>query len=157
MDIPVIEDHYVANRHKYVKIFTYRSGSPEAAEDIVQEAYERVLRYRHSCSVREADKWIRTVLNNCLRDFKNIEKGHASDELEEENIEGAGCPHYDNHVMKEVYELIDTKAQIQKEILIPFFRYEYTASDISKITDHSYANCHKVISRFRQELRDLYG
>lgn len=157
MDVQDIEAHYVANRRKYLKTFTFRAGTPEAAEDIVQEAYERVLRYRHSCSPREADKWIRTVLNNCLRDFKNQEKGHVAEEFEEESAEGTTCPHYEEHVMKEVYELIDTKGPIHQEILHLFFRYEYNAADISRITDHSYSNCHKIIHRFRQELRELYG
>ena len=157
MEVYDIEKHYIANRKKYLKTFTFRSGSEHAAEDIVQEAYERVLRYRHSCSINDADKWIRTILNNCLKEYKNIENGHTNDVFDEEEAEGTACPHYSEQVMREVNDLIDTKAIIQKEILGLYFRHEYSAADISRITLHSYANCHKVISRFRQELRDLYG
>lgn len=157
MELYEIEKHYVTNRAKYVKTFSYRAGSPEAGEDIVQEAYERVLRYRHSCSVREADKWIRTILNNCLKEYKNIENGHTKDEFDEQDAEGTPCPNYEDHVLREVYELIRTAAPIHKEILNLHFKHEYSSVDISRITSHSYANCHKVINRFRQKLKELYG
>lgn len=156
MDVSAIETHYKENRLKLVKRMTWRAGTPEDAEDIVQEAYARALKYREAFDGDHFDKWFNTILNNCLRESKNIENGHAAEQFDEEAAEGLACPHYSNHVMKEVFELIDTKSLVQQEILGLFFKQEYTAIDISRITEYSYANCHQIINRFKNELRDLY-
>ena len=156
MDTQAIEKHYLANRSMYVKRMTFRAGTPEDAEDIVQEAYYRALRYKRSFSGEGFDKWFITILNNCLRDQKNIQKGHSADEFDEELADGTGCTHYSDHVMKEVFELISTKSVMQQEILNLAFQQDYSPIDISRITDYTYSNCHQVIRRFRQELKDLY-
>jgi RNA polymerase sigma factor (sigma-70 family) len=157
MDVSDIEKHYLANRQKLVKRASFRTGSDNWAEDIVQETYERILKYRKSYDGDNPDKWINTILNNCIRDFKNIENGHTVDEFVEEDSDSIQCPHYSEHIMREVYELIDTKSLLSQEILTLFFKYEYTPADIEKLTTHSYSNCHKIVSRFRQELKELYG
>lgn len=157
MEVPAIENHYRLNREKLVKRMAFRAGSDNYAEDIVQEAYERAIRYAVSFNGADMDKWINMILNNCLRDFKNIENGHTTDMFDEEEAQGIDCPHYSMHVMREVYELIETKALVHQEILNLHFKYEYSPIDISRLTEHSYANCHKVIARFRQELRELYS
>jgi DNA-directed RNA polymerase specialized sigma24 family protein len=156
MDIPSIVKHYTDNRQKLVKRASFRLGNDAYAEDAVQEAYERAIRYRLSFTGNEFDKWLNTILNNCLKDIKYVETGHVLDLFEEEEAEGTQCPSYPNHVMREVHELIATKGPIHQEILNMHFKYEYSPIDISRLTLHSYANCHKVVSRFRQELRELY-
>ncbi len=151
-----VEKHFRENRQKYVKRMMFRSGSAEDSEDIVQEAYYRALRYSRSCNADQFDKWFSTILNNCLRDQKNMALGHVAEEFLEEEAEGTACPHYSEHVMREVYELIDTKSLIQQEVLMLFFRHEYSAIDISRITSYSYSQCHQIILRFRNELKELY-
>ena len=62
----------VAKHHKeYVRIVE-SFGEYFYAEDIVQEAYERAIRYRRSYNGAEFDKWLNTILNNCLRDNRNM-------------------------------------------------------------------------------------
>lgn len=156
MLVSEIEKHFREFRPAFVKRMYFRSGSHEGAEDIVQEAYCRVLKYKDSFVADEFSKYFNTILNNCLRDWKNQENGHTNDLFDEELAEGTACPHYSEHVMKEVFELISTKSVSQQEILTMYFKYEYPAIDISNATAYSYAHCHKVISRFRQELKELY-
>ena len=156
MELSAIEKHYVSNRSKLVKRMFFRSGTLEDAEDIVQSAYERAIRYRQSYVGNEFDKWFNTILNNCLREQKTIQSGHSADVFDEEEAEGTACPHYSEHVMREVYELIDTKSVIQQEVLRLFFQQEYSAIDISRITLYPYSQCHQIIQRFRKELKDLY-
>ena len=157
MEVPLIEKHYRENRNKLVKKLSYRAGTEEAAEDVIQEAYYRALKY--FASFRQQDnfnKWFSTILNNCLREYKNIENGHSASEFEEEEAEGTACPHYPNHIMRDIMVLIGTKSPVQKEVLNLYFKQEYSAIDISRITDYSYANCHQIIQRFRNELKELY-
>lgn len=156
MQIPEIEKHYKENRQKLVKVMTWRAGTVEGAEDIVQTAYERAIRYRRSYDGDNFNKWFSTILNNCLREYKNEEKGYSTLETIEEESETIDCPHYDYQIMREIYELIDTKSEIQQEVLNLFFKQGYASIDIARITDYSYANCHQIIQRFRNELKMLY-
>lgn len=158
MDIPTIEEHYVANRSKLVKRMSFRCGNPFMAEDIVQTAYERAILYREATHPKIFDAWFSTVLNNCMRDFQDAEKGYSyRDEEEEETTDDVSCPHYPTRMMKEILELIDTKSVIQKEVLGMHFRYEYTPTDISRLTPYTFARVHQIILRFRNELKELYG
>lgn len=150
-----IEEHYVANHERLVKRLFRRAGTIQSAEDIVQETYYRALKYHKSFNGGEMDRWISTILNNCLREYKNQEKGYSPVEYDAEE-ESYECPSYVRHVMADVYDLIHTKSAIQIEVLMLYFKQEYNAKSISEITLYSYARCHQIIQRFRDELRELY-
>ena len=156
MHIHLIEADFLKNRQKHVKRYTFKTGSHADAEDIVQEAYCRALRYRHSFHGDGFDKWFSTILNNCFFDFKNQQGDITGEEYDESSIEGLGCPLYSDQIMREIFELIATKSLMQQEVLTLFFEMDYTPVDISRCTPHSYSNCHQIIRRFRQELKDLY-
>lgn len=155
MAVPVIEQHYIDNFTKLVKRYSWRAGTIQAAEDVVQEAYYRALRYNRSFNGEDFNRWFSTILNNCLREHKNAEKGYSPVEVEVEE-EGYECPAYLRHVMKDVFTLIDTKSEVQQEVLSLYFKQEYTAKNISEITKYTYAQTHQIIQRFKQELKELY-
>lgn len=152
-----IENHYITNRQRLVKRMSFRAGTPQAAEDIVQTAYERALRYHQSCDRSRFDQWFSMLMNNALRDMKNEEKGYSNIEITEEEAESLSCPHYPERIMAEIYELLDTKSEIQIEVLSLHLKQGYRAIDIARLTDHSYSKCHHIIERFRNELKDLYS
>lgn len=153
----LIEDHYNQNRRKLLKRLTFRAGTEWDAEDILQDSYERALKYIHSFSGDDIGPWFNTIVNNALREHKNASKGYVAHPFEEEEEEGIPCNHYSERVVKEIYEMIGKREPAQAEILMLHFQQDYSAIDISRITDHSYHNAHKTISRFREELRRLYG
>ena len=155
--IPMIDEHYRANYGRLIKRFTFRAGTVWSAEDVVQEAYTKAIKYYRSFNGDNFDKWFSTILNNCLREFKNEEKGYSSVEYEDEEGEGVACSLYPARVMAEIYELIETKSLVQIEVLMLYFHQEYTAKDISLLTTHTYSQTHQIIQRFRNELKDLYG
>lgn len=158
MDTPSITNHYIKNKDRIIKRISYRIGNNfHGAEDIVQTAYERAIRYRRSFNGDMFDKWFSTILNNCVREYQNAERGYVQqDEDEEEVAESVSCPHYPSHIMREVFELIDTKSEAQKEVLNLYFHQEYSAIDISRITHINYSTAHQIIQRFRNELKELY-
>ena len=152
----LIEKHFKESRLRVIKRLTFKAGSPEAAEDILQEAYYRALKYSNSYDGRAFDNWFSRIINSCFMDYKRQENGLSTEELTDDDVVIINCPSYPNHIMKEVFDLIDTKSVVQVEVLTMHFKYEYAAIDISKITEYSYTQCHKIISRFREELRQLY-
>lgn len=157
MHIPAIEEHYRLHRDSYAKRFGRRIGVPELGEDLVQEAYARVLKYQNSFNGEDFDKWFRTILNNCLRDYRNLEKGRIPVKFDEEEHDGLPNHDYPRHVMRDVMKLVATKSLVQIEVLTLYLEQEYTAIEISQITEHSYAMVHQIILRFRQECKELYG
>ena len=152
----VLETHYRANRFKLVKRMSFRAG--DYAEDVVQEAYARALKYISSYKPEfSLDAWFSRILNNAFKEHKNSEKGFANVSFEEEEQDGIPCNRFAESVVAEIYELISTKSVVSMEVLNYHFRFGYTAKEIQEISDYSYSNCHQIISRFRQELRELYG
>jgi len=156
MAIPTIEEHYVTHYSKLVKRMTFRAGEQWSAEDIVQEAYTRSILYWKSFDGTNYDRWLNTILNNCLREHKNAVKGITTVEFDEEEAEGVDCSSYSGHVMAHVYQLIEQKSDVQKEILMLYFHQEYAAIDISRITPYTYSQIHQIVQRFRNELKEMY-
>lgn len=156
MQVSVIEQHYVDNFKRLCKKMGFRAGDQWSGEDIVQTAYERAIRYRNSCDEYRFGQWFNMLLNNSLRDYKNSEKGYTSLDDTEEEATTVDCPHYPDHIVREIYDLIDTKSEVQMEVLNLHFKQGYSAIDITRITSYSYAQAHQIIQRFRNELKDLY-
>ena len=151
-----VEQHYRENKLKYLKGLTFRSGTQWDAEDILHDAYERAIKYAPSFNGDDFGAWFRTILNNALRDHMNASKGHfiSLDEIEEEAIT---CPHYTDRIMEDVYEIIKSKPSVQKEVLTLHIKQDYSAVDISRITDYSHNNCKQIIFKFRKEMKERYG
>jgi RNA polymerase sigma-70 factor (ECF subfamily) len=153
----MIEQHYIENHQRLIKRFTFRAGTEWDAQDIVQEAYSRAIKYLSSYNGDNFDKWLNTILINTFKEHKRNETGMSHSQLDEDLVEGSECTFYSDQTMEEVFELINTKAVIQIEILNLHLKQGYSAIDIKKITPYTYSNIHQIIRRFRQELRELYG
>lgn len=136
---------------------TFRAGTVWAAEDVVQTAYERAIRYRRTFNKDDFGKWFNTVLNNALRDYQAEERGYTPIDLENDEAATLDCPHFPEHIMREIHELIETKSLDQIEVLNLFFKQGYSPVDIASITEHSYAKSRQIVQRFRNELKELYS
>lgn len=156
MILDLINQHYIDNHQRLIKKMSFRAGTIWSAEDVVHTAYERAIRYRRNCREGMFGQWFSMLLNNALRDFKDLERGYIPLDTEIEETEGSPCPSYPENIMREIFELIDTKSEVQIEVLTLYFKQDYSAKDIAAITKHSYAKTHQIISRFRSELKELY-
>ena len=158
MIIPTIEKHYKDNRDTIVKKIAFRMGSREAAEDVVQEAYYRALRYSDSyINTRPFNNWFSVILRNCVAEYKNTENGHPKQQEDDEDKEEAVAPvsEYKDYY-NEILELIETKSLVQIEVLNYFFINHYSVYDIYLITDYKYKKIHQIVQRFRNELKEIY-
>lgn len=155
--IHTIEEHYRDNFQRLCKRMSFRAGEEWSGQDVVQEAYARALKYHRSFNGDNFDRWFHTILNNALREYKNIQKGHTTIEYEDEmDKEGSPCAMYPQRIVAQLFDLIHTKTPVQTEVLMLHFHQEYTARDISHMTDYKYAKIHQIIQRFRNELKELY-
>lgn len=153
----IIENHYRENYGRIIKRMTFRSGGIHQAEDIVQEAYARAMKYYNNLKVDEFDKWFSMILNNAYNDYMRDEIGLSYIEDDDEPLGLVECGLVTSQTRREVYDIISTKSVAQQEILTMHLRHGYNPIDIANTTEHTYANVHKVISRFRDELKSLYS
>lgn len=148
-----IEEHFKKNYNRLLKRLTFRAGTQWAAEDVIQEAYTRAIKYHKSYSGAGLDPWISTIVNNALREYQNAEKGYShGPEEEEEAIDNSQF----RGIMRDVYKMIEEKSPVHREVLLYFFKYEYGPKDICAITNYSYSQCHQIIQRFRNDLKGIY-
>lgn len=152
-----IEKHYRENYGRILKRMTFRAGGVHQAEDIVQEAYCRAMKYYNELRIEEFDRWFSMILNNAYNDAKRDEIGLSYIEDEDEPLGLEECGLVNRQTRREVYDIISTKSIVQQEILLLHLKHGYSPTDIANVSDHTYANVHKVISRFKAELKSLYG
>lgn len=154
----IIEDHFKANYGRLLKRMTFRSGTEWDAEDVIQEAYCRALKYFKTYDGKHLDQWFSTILNNTLRDYKRSEKGLNTVSLEEDELDGVACSSVPDRVMFEIAQRINQKPPDQQEVLHRYFMEGYTVREIHEITGYSYEGAFKLVKRFkRNELEGRYG
>jgi RNA polymerase sigma factor (sigma-70 family) len=152
-----IEKHYQDCRERIVKRITFRVGSVEAAEDIVQEAYYRIIKYRDSYHRgRPLDNWFSTVLRNCISEYKNKERGQPQPDEDNDVDDVASSVELYAEYYKDILELIQTKNTEQRIVLEYYFVNQYSPLDIANITEFNYKRVHKMVERFKKELKELY-
>lgn len=156
----IIEDHY----NKYHKVWRKRAGyylraTDQDAEDVVQEAYLRALKYyKPDNPPLVFESWFVRIFFNCVNDQRRIiNNTPPSVELEEEHEEGIPCNQYSEEAVKQIYELIAQKSDIVRERLYLHFKYGYSSADIHAICGGAAITARKLLSDFRKELREKFG
>ena len=150
----LIAEHYEANRDRLVKRYYFLG---DGAEDVVQDAYERAIRYASSFKGDEFNKWFNTILRNSMRDYRRMEMGRQEDEeVDEYDHVGSECSGFENKMWGEIFALIEQKSESHAEVLNLYFGQGYSYKDISAVTEHTYFNAYRIVSRFKEELVNRY-
>lgn len=153
----IIREHYEENFNLYVKRFDGRAGGVMNAEDIVQEAYTRALRYSDSFKpdIHEFGPWFGTILNNCFKDFKAAERP-TGPPAEEEGGETADDLHYQRTQVKAITDAIEMFDQPRRDILYLWYIKQYSRADIHKVMDVSKNTIKTVVRRFKLQMREAH-
>lgn len=155
----IIDAYYRENYDALVKRLSYRLGTRENAEDTVQEAFTRAVKYYESCSV-DFDRWFKVLLANAVKDAqgdmrmagltKSIDD--ATDELE---------PIIPDHV-KDFFrghmdKLSLTKPSYNKEVVRLNILFGYDPREISEQLDLSINFVKNSLKAFTKEVKEIYG
>ena len=155
-----LERYYRDERDNLLRRLNFGAGTPENAEDVLQEAFVRALTYWNTFDPenKELGAWFSTILKNSLRDFKRDEWLFGmGEEFDEELYDPQEMPVEEGELIRQIYELVDGKIESQKEILLLYFDKHYGLKDIHNITGQSRENVKKVVHRFKQEVKEKYG
>lgn len=158
----IISEHYIVNFDKLVKRAKWRvpNHSLYLAEEVVQEAYTRALKFFKAYSPERGDfgAWFNRIYNGCVADCIKSENGNLpSFDNIDENLEPFII---DNNawVPKDMAIRIKEGIEAQKpevaEVLNMFFLMGMKASDIAECTNQSHANVRQMIYRFRVKWSD---
>lgn len=156
----VLEEFYKERREDLLRRLAYGAGSPEAAEDVLQEAFVRALTYWDTFDPqhKELGAWFNTIMKNALKDFKREEWLFGmGEEFDEEQYDPQEMPVNETELVKKIYEMVDGKIEDHQEILLLYFEKHYSPKDIANITNYKVKTIKQVVWRFKTEVIERYG
>jgi RNA polymerase sigma-70 factor (ECF subfamily) len=156
----LINKFYMSERRRLVKIVANRAGSKENAEDVVQTAFERALRYRRSFDPTQKvfEAWFVTILNNALRDFKADERLLGMGvEYKEELDERIELTDIEGDLAEAILAEIEKKPFPVRQALFLYFVKQYAPREVVQILDMTNGYVRVAVHEFKKELREKYG
>ncbi|QVJ12717.1 hypothetical protein [Pseudomonas phage PSA11] len=148
------------NYNELVKRVSFRAGTPENAEDIVQEAFARALKYWNSYDPerKELGAWFNSILNNALRDFKRDERRYGMcEEFDEEEVDGVVLSQTESGLRKFIDRAIAERPSNVADVLHLYFILGYKPREIVEVTDADAAFVSRMVYNFREELKGQVG
>lgn len=133
----VVTEHYLANFDNLVRFFTFkRQGNRQEAEDIIQEAYYRALKYFHTFDPMAwmFSTWINKIIYNCEKDFNKANLKHGmNDEFDEEFYEPIVEDHAEVQDVHSIRRMIYRQPKEQRSLLLLYYVYQYSLGEISSM------------------------
>lgn len=149
----IIEKYFKDTYSILIFKMTRATGTVWDAEDVVQTALERAIKYQGSWSKDvEFSTWMAPILRNALIDKLNEERGIVYEELDEFNFEATPTIDYDQ-ILNMVTNMIEEEREEIRPILELHFLKGYKAKDIYEFNKLSYPNTRKIIQRFRDKVK----
>lgn len=134
-------------------------GDYALAEDVVQEAFTRAVRYIHLFDESRGmmETWFNAILFNALRDVQKQER-HTQELYRELHLhdvidpaKALFSPEYKSDLHKIVQTVTNEK---HRRVLELFFLYGYSSTEISQIeADMTQSNVTTIVMRFRENLK----
>ena len=157
----LVNNYYRENYDALVKKVKNRAGSPENAEDVVQEAFTRALKYFDSYLPHlQFERWFGVILSNTLKTYQNecrmagLTK-NIDDALDE--LEPVVPDHIKDHFRNHMDKLSNSKGSYNKEIIRLHILFGYTSKEISELLGISNGAVRNSISAFTKEVVGIYA
>ena len=155
-----IDALYKDKRKQYISMMSgILQGDRAAAEDVVQEAFTRAIKFWKSYDEKRGKlaTWFNRILFNSLRDVQKEMRGHppshdmdfsVQDVFTNSNL--SDNPEFFNFVSESVGNVDN---DYHKRILELFFLLGYTSTEISQIEEGAtVSNVTTVVNRFRKQI-----
>lgn len=152
----IIEKHYLHNHKQFIKYATYKLNIKEEAEDAVQEAYCRALKYIHTFQEgMHFGHWFSRILSNTIKDAISDKYGRANlEELDEQQIEGKEEKFLEKRMLEHIsLEINSMQNEEHREILELYFSYGFTPQEIKELSPASKRVIRRVLDAFKRSLR----
>ena len=154
-----LSDYFEKEYLTLVKKVSRRAGTPENAEDVVQEAFYRACKYWGSYNRQiPIGAWFNTILNNACKDKMREDRmlGMTVD-IEEEQFDPVVMSEYDHDTVARIMKLIRKKGFPQSEVLRLYYEHGYKPLEIREILDVEHGTVRQTIWRFKEEVKEKLG
>lgn len=151
------DEFYRVNHERQIKtIQRYLKSEYEQAEDVVQEAYSRAIKYRNSYNedLSAINTWFNTILFNVLKEVQNKEV--LNEPYEEERHSEELWEQTTHEVFEKELALLKNKKH--KHILELFYLVGYSSREIAQVVPNvTQTNVTTIANRFKQRLHKRHG
>lgn len=146
-----IEELYKEKFDSSVKQMKKRTGCQEDAEDIVQNAFERCVRYEKG--IGNMDACFPHILRNCFIDWQREKRsnGMTMTRSLDERDEDVADVFFDGDIDILLSE-VKKKKGVYGQILDLYFRSGYTQTEIAAITNVTDRTVRNYLIKFKQEV-----
>lgn len=151
-----IEEHYIKNRRMLVKRLSFRTDSIQDAEDVVQEAYCRALKYIASFDKEQSfENWFTRILRNAIKEEKRKKFNlPVIESFDEDEIEPIPDSNVQKRLLKSIEESINKERNEHiKEILKLYYLQGFKLSEIVQITNEGYNAVNNMVHKFKRTIR----
>lgn len=157
----LIEEHYKLHYNVLVKRYRRRvpNQSVALAEEVVQEAYARALKYFSAFEpkLNTFEKWFNAILRNATNDCRTSESGNGTTKELDENTEDIRASKNDyknlHSMLIEIYQIQKTSPR-DYQVLSMFYVNGFTSKDISVYMGMSHSNVRQLIHKFKARINN---
>lgn len=153
---PELAKYFEESYGSLVKKVSRRAGTPENAEDVVQEAFFRACKYWSSYDPKtKLGSWFGTILNNACKDLVRENRMMGTTvELEDDQLDPVSIPDHEYRTDERIMNLIRSKKQPEQEVLRLYYEEGYKPIEIKEILDMRHGAVRDIIWLFGKEVKE---
>lgn len=152
----VMTKFFQENYNNLCKKVARRAGTPEATEDVVQDAFYRALRSYDGPDgpPRDLNAWFGIILENSLKDFKQSERRLGTDlYLADVIIEGEEMPEDQDNALQHIARLAKGKKGQSHAIVDLYVNQGYSPKEIASILDIKNQAVRDALQKFKVQVK----
>ena len=156
----MLEEFFKKEHFILVKRIKARGMQEADAEDVVQEAFYRALKYidTYNPERQGIGAWFNTIMNNAFKDYRHANfTGEYSFREEDEELGGdLEEDTFNKQIVKELQREIASRNEVERNILHATFVLGYSYKACSQVFDVAFTRVQFILQEFRKEMKEKY-
>ena len=156
----ILEEFFKKEYVVLVKRIKARNMQECDAEDVVQEAFYRAVKYikTYNPERQKIGAWFSTILNNAFKDYRHVNyTGEYKFREEDEELVGdLEEETFNKQIARELKKEIATRPEVERNILYAAFELGFSYKACSQVFDVSFTKVQFILQEFRKEMRSKY-
>lgn len=154
-------EFYEKRRKEFVNIIKFRTKNQEDAEDIVQDAFLKVLLYADKVKPDNFEAWFMRILFNCMFEFQRTKTGLSYEYDERDEEVAHPDPNFMYEFSREIKDKIKQEGVSERgiptsSVLSLYFERGMKIREISAATGLKTTHCNKIVDRFKVKIKKEY-